>query len=121
MSEDRSPTTELTTEQALKQWRDAERTAAVARRGTIAAKAAAEAAIEAQEAATATALAAKDALASMALAEDSAAKTAKAARMVVDAAGADLADAQSEQALSEVAEASAHNDYNSAIKRAADR
>jgi hypothetical protein len=106
------------TEAALAQWREAERAAAVARRGRIAAQAAADAAAEAAEAAQATAEAAKAALASMALAETSAAKTASAARLMVQETRADLADAQTDEAMSDVVEAEAHGAYRGAVKRA---
>ncbi|HEX6111240.1 MAG TPA: hypothetical protein VFZ10_02960 [Geminicoccaceae bacterium] len=109
------------TEAALAQWREAERAAAVARRGRVAAEAAVEAAAEAAEAAQATAEAARDALASMALAETSAAKTAAAAKLMVQETRADLADAQSEEAMSHVVEAEAHGAYRGAVKRADDR
>ena len=65
--------------------------------------------------------AAKSALDSMALAETSAAKTAAAAKLYMQAANADLADAQADESISEVAEAGAHLDYRDAADRAARR
>jgi len=108
---------QLTTPQALEQWREAERLVAVARRGRLAAEAAAAAAGDAQEAATATSIAARAALASMTLAEESASKTATAARVVVSASQADLADAQADEATSEVSEGHAHREYTAATER----
>ena len=92
-----------------------------ARRGTLAAQAAADAAQDAAEAASATAAAAKEALAAMALAETSAAKTAAAAKLSVQSAQADLADAQSDEAMTDVDEAGAHQRYQTAAGRAAIR
>ena len=111
----------LPTGVALQQWREAERAAAVARRGRLAAETAASAARDAQVAATATADAARAALESMTLAEQSAAKTAEAARLFVMAANADLADAVSDEAMSDVAEAAAHGEYRAATHRAAEK
>jgi hypothetical protein len=108
----------LSTTAALQRWRSAERLVAVARRGRVAAEAAAQAAEDAAEAALATADAAKAALASMALAETSAAKTAAAAKIVVMSTRADLADAETDVAMSEIGEAEAHRDYRAAEERA---
>lgn len=108
----------LSTTEALQQWRAAERLVAVARRGRVAAEAAAQAAEDAAEAAIATADAAKAALASMALAETSAAKTAAASKVVVMSTRSDLAEAETDLAMSEVGEADAHREYRGAEERA---
>ena len=108
----------LSTTEALQQWRSAERLVAVARRGRVAAEAAAQAADDAAEAAKATAQAARAALDSMALAEMSAAKTAAASKIVVMSTRADLADAETDVAISEIGEAQAHEDYRAAEERA---
>jgi hypothetical protein len=111
----------LSTAEALQQWRSAERLVAVARRGRIAAEAAAAAADDAAEAAAATSEAAKAALASMALAETSAAKTAAASKIVVLSTRADLADAQTEEEMSEINEVDAQAQYRAATDRAGEK
>jgi hypothetical protein len=106
--------------EALTQWRTAERAVAVARRGRLAAQAAAVAAQEAADAAIATAEASKTALAAATLAENSAAKTASAAKLMVESTLVDVADAESETAFAEVDEAEAHSQYRDAAARAAE-
>ena len=112
---------EPTVAEALQGWRTAERVAAVARRGRVAAEEAAVAAQDAADAAIATAEAAKAALASMTLAETSATKTAAAAKLAALTLTADLADAVSDTALADVDEVAAQERYRKAMTRAASR
>jgi hypothetical protein len=109
---------EQSTAAALTQWREAERSVAVARRGRVAAQAAMEAARLATEAAQRTATAAKMALESATLAEVSAAETAAAARVVVQSTRGDLAVSEDELALADIGEVEAHERYRNAVERA---
>ena len=109
------------TAESLKEWRDAERAVAVARRGKLAASAAVAAAEQAAEAAVATATAARQALTASMQAEESAARTAAAARLVVQSTQVDFSDSETDLALAEVDEVSAHDRYRTAVQDAKDR
>jgi hypothetical protein len=112
---------EQSTAAALKEWREAERSVAVARRGRLAAQAALVAAELATEAAQNTAAAAKAALESAKLAETSAAETAAAARVVVQSSREGLADNEDDVARADINEAEAHERYRSAVTRATEK
>jgi hypothetical protein len=107
-----------TTAVALTEWREAERSVAVARRGRVAAQQAMDAAELATQAAQRTADAAKAALESATLAEASARDTADAARVVVQSTRADIATSEDELAQADIAEVEAHDRYRQAVSRA---
>ncbi len=106
--------------EALQRWREAERSAAVARRGKLAAETAVRAAMDAQEAAAATATAARAALESATFAESSAKATAASARLVVEATTSDLIGADADTALADADELEARDKYRQSVDRLAE-
>jgi hypothetical protein len=111
----------ITTANALEEWREAERELAVARRGQEAVDVAMRAAEQASKAAADTATAARAALEAATRAEASASATAEAARVLVEATRVDQTDAATDVSKAESGEVEAHERYRKAAQRARDR